>query len=284
MNERRLPWTRLEVQLAVADYLRMLTLELTGQSYSKTAHRNLLKSKLIERSEASIERKHQNISAVLLELGCPYISGYKPLGNYQQLLFEIVASEISESPLFDKAVIDAVQQVALLPVVSDFSSVVVEPPQFVLSTSEPIVRDYLLRKPIHCDYLARESRNQSLGKAGEEFVLEFERHRLRVLGMDKESEKVEHVSQTKGDGLGYDILSFESSGEERFIEVKTTRFGKETPFFVSNNELNFSKQYSKQYKLFRLFEFRRSPKLFQLSGAVDRNCHLDPVSYRASFS
>lgn len=284
MSERKLAWTRLEVELAVTDYLRMLTLELAGQSYNKTAHRNLLKSQLIDRSDASIERKHQNISAVLLELGCPYISGYKPLGNYQQLLFEIVASAISESPLFDKAVMDAVQQVALLPLVSDFSGVVVEPPQFVLSASEPMVRDYIARKPIQCDYLTREARNQSLGKAGEEFVVEFERHRLRAFGMDKASEKVEHVSRTKGDGLGYDILSYETNGEERFIEVKTTSFGKETPFFVSNNELSFSKEYSKQFRLFRLFEFRRSPKLFQLSGAVDQNCRLDPVSYRASFS
>ena len=32
-------WTREEVEAIVADYLKMLTLELAGQSYNKTEHR-----------------------------------------------------------------------------------------------------------------------------------------------------------------------------------------------------------------------------------------------------
>ena len=45
------------------------------------------------RSDGAIEYKHENISAVLIELGYPYIEGYKPRCNYQQLLFDAVSSK-----------------------------------------------------------------------------------------------------------------------------------------------------------------------------------------------
>lgn len=84
-------WSLFEVEATVADYFHMLVQELTGQLYNKSAHRKALMQKLENRSEGAIERKHQNISAILIALGCPYISGYKPLGNYQALLREVVA-------------------------------------------------------------------------------------------------------------------------------------------------------------------------------------------------
>ena len=80
------------------------------------------------------------------------------------------------------------------------------------------------------------------------------------------------------------MLSFEADGRERFIEVKTTTFGKDTPFFVSRNELDLSRAAAPQFHLYRLFEFRRQPRMFDLAGEISHHCTLDPVSYRASFS
>ena len=79
------------------------------------------------------------------------------------------------------------------------------------------------------------------------------------------------------------MLSFDVDGHERFIEVKTTSFGKQTPFFVSRNELEFSDLARDQYHLYRLFELRRQPRMFDLVGSVRGHCRLDPVTYRASF-
>ena len=104
------------------------------------------------------------------------------------------------------------------------------------------------------------------------------------MGQRQLSERVEQVSRTRGDGLGYDVLSFDESGKERFIEVKTTAFGKETPFYVSRNEVAFSECESAQFHLYRLFEFRKEPKLFDLLGVITEHCMLDPVSYIARFS
>lgn len=277
-------WTREEVKAIVDDYLHMLTQELAGQSYNKTEHRRALSRRLDGRSDGSIERKHQNISAALLELGCPYISGYKPLPNYQVLLFEVVKDRIAHNALFDQAALSAVDMPAVTPLTPSFNGVVVDAPE-IIQRSELARLPYFVRsRGFVRDYIDREARNRSLGVAGESFVVGYERARLRRLGKPRLSERVEHVSQTKGDGLGYDVLSFESDGRERFIEVKTTAFGKLTPFFISRNEVEFSKAFDKQYMLYRLFEFRKAPRMFELEGSVERRCLLDPISYVAHFS
>jgi hypothetical protein len=275
-------WSRFEVEAIVADYLKMLALELSGQTFNKSAHRKALKQKLSQRSDGSIEFKHCNISAVMIELGFPYIRGYQPRGNYQSLLFEVASEQIKYQTPLDVAAQAAVLQPALVPDLLDFKFVAVDPPIKNHKVSENAVFKKLT--PVKRDYLAQEARNQSLGLAGEEFVLQYEHWRLISLGQAYLADKVEHVSKTKGDGLGYDILSFDPSGREKFIEVKTTSFGKDTPFFVTNRELNFSKVAADQFHLTRVFEFRKSPRIFSLRGSIGQHCNLDPVTYRASFS
>lgn len=94
-------WSRAEVEVVVADYLKMLSLELAGQTYSKAAHRRVLLEKLNGRSEGSVEFKHCNISAVLIHLGCPYLRGYQPRANYQRLLREVVELQVDQSTVLD---------------------------------------------------------------------------------------------------------------------------------------------------------------------------------------
>ena len=211
----------------------MLMLELSGQSYNKSAHRKLLLQKLNGRTGAAVERKHQNISAILIGHGVPYISGYKPLGNYQALLRDVVMERLRADSLFERAVDAACSVPAVSPLLSDYSNLLVDPPKFNHVAREPDATEAYVAVPQKRDYLAREARNASLGLAGEEFALNFEHHRLYSLGKKDLADRVEHVSKIRGDGSGYDILSFDVSGRERFIEVKTTAFGKETPFFIS---------------------------------------------------
>ena len=70
-----LHWTANEVAATVVAYLRMLTLELTGQTYNKSEQRRALRQLLPDRFEGALEFKHGNISAVMGELGYPYIRG-----------------------------------------------------------------------------------------------------------------------------------------------------------------------------------------------------------------
>lgn len=272
-------WSDEEIALTVADYMKMYTLELAGQRYNKTAHRRELLKKLNNRSNGSVELKHQNISAVLRDLNCFWIPGYKPRSNYQRALAEYVEDWINSHPGFDQASQAAVNQPAFVPSGIDFSNLVVEAPK-TLGVIQDKGPDYAPKRiASQRDYLAQEARNAALGEAGELLVLEYEEHRLRLAGKKTLANRIEHVAKTQGDGLGYDILSFDTSGKERFIEVKTTAFAKETPFYASRNEVSFSEDAHDFFHLYRLFEFRKSPKLFSLQGTISEHCQLDPVSF-----
>src|SRR5688572_26296094 len=97
----------------------MLADELRGQAYNKTAHRRALAAQLRHRSDGSIERKHQNISAILIAVGYPYITGYKPLGNYQRLLAEVVTDRVAGDQHLAATVSEAVSAPAAPPKVEE---------------------------------------------------------------------------------------------------------------------------------------------------------------------
>lgn len=276
-------WTAEEVAATVAAYLHMLMLELAGQAYNKSEQRRALHRLLPGRSEKAIEYKHQNISAVMIELGYRPIRGYRPLWNFQrQALFEEVTRQIAVRPQLEDAAMRDADLPATMPPVQHFDNVRVDPPRLELKAQEPDAYQpsVLSRR----DYLAREARNQSLGLAGEEFVLHYERWRLIQRGREHLADRIVHTSKDRGDGAGYDIQSFEEDGRERFIEVKTTAYAKETPFFISDSEVSFANAHELEFRLYRVFEFRREPRMFELHGRPEQHCRLDPTTYRASFS
>jgi hypothetical protein len=271
-----------EVDLIIADYIDMLTHELSGRKFNKTEHRKAILSLLNGRSPGSVERKHQNISAVMIDLGLPYVSGYKPLGNFQALLYERMVEFLVRNPDFFDLVRDFVDRPAALVFETDFLSKREDAPA-PRELNNSWVKDSIspIRKPIRINYLEREARNASLGKAGEVFVLEFEKARLHHLGLSRLATRVEHVSETEGDGLGFDIRSFEANGDDRLIEVKTTAGGKQTPFFVSWNEVQVSQVEDNRFYLYRVFDFRRIPRLFSVQGALDKMFRLETSQYIA---
>ncbi|MBS3805499.1 MAG: DUF3883 domain-containing protein [Oleiphilaceae bacterium] len=84
--------------------------------------------------------------------------------------------------------------------------------------------------------------------------------------------------------MGFDIRSFDAiCEEERFLEVKATRSGKYQPFFISENERAFSNDFSETFRLYRVYDFGMGPRLFILSGAIERHVQLLPQSYNARF-
>jgi hypothetical protein len=276
-------WSRIEVEATVAAYFNMLDKELHGLEYNKTTYRHDLSSLLNKRSDGAIERKHQNISAVLIKLGFPYIVGYKPLKNYQQLLFKVVSDRLKNSKNLVNFVGVQVEQPAVVPSINDILAALVEPPTHEILEHRNIrnmVQEPSIRYGV--DYLELEAKNRSLGTAGEQFVVHFEQARLIHEGRDDLASKIEHISATQGDGAGFDILSFEKTGDERFIEVKTTAYGPLTPFFVTKNEVIVSRKANNGYYLYRAFDFRRQPKLFTKQGSLDNSFNLDPAQYIAS--
>ena len=211
------------------------------------------------------------------------MDGYKPRSKYQDLLREVVTARLADNQLLQATVEQVVEEpVAKSVIILDLTHAFVPAP--IRDANAQPRKDRVPSKPqvrLGVNYLERESKNASLGKAGEEFVLEVEYARLWKLGQKHLAERIEHISQTQGDGLGYDVLSFEETGKERLIEVKTTRFGPMTPFFASRNEVKKSAELD-NYQLYRVFKFGDNTKLFVLPGALEQNCQLEPIQYRAS--
>jgi hypothetical protein len=90
-------WSRIELDLIVADYFAMLKEEQAGQKVRKTDHRRALMTH-VDRSEGSIEFKHQNISAVLTQLGLPRIDGYRPAWNFQGAIADAIGRYLNGDP------------------------------------------------------------------------------------------------------------------------------------------------------------------------------------------
>ncbi len=277
-------WSREEVEIIVENYLGMLLHEIRGEDYNKAERNRALRELIPKRSRGSIEFKHANISAVMIELGYPYVDGYKPRSNFQGLLCEVVERRVYGMTDLAKAVAAVVEQPAAKPAgIHDLLAIQVAPPAQARKRSDIVSEDPpRVRVATRRNYLELEVRNQSLGNAGEELALEFEHERLWRSGHKHLAERIEHVSDSKGDGLGFDILSFETDGRERLVEVKTTRFGAMTPFFASKNEVETSDERASEYHVYRLFDFGRSTRLFMLQGSIRQSCELEAIQFRAS--
>jgi hypothetical protein len=273
-------WQLSEVHTIVTDYFSMLKSELEQKPYSKTIHRNQILPILVHRSEGSIEFKHQNISAVLSTMGLPYIKGYKPRYNFQGLLAESVNNYVEANksrliPLFEKF---ADEYANVQPNVIDFDSVLGEEPE---PTPED-VREPSFR-PIKINYLQREQSNRNLGQQGEEFVILYERHRLQKEGKPGLADKIEWISRDQGDGAGFDILSKNKNGTDRFLEVKTTKLNKETPIFLTRTELKFAQINDRNFYLYRVYQFTNNPMMFIKQGSYENFCRLEAETFKGRF-
>ena len=133
------------------------------------------------------------------------------------------------------------------------------------------------------DVAGRDGRNRALGRAGEERVLAHERASLRSAGRDDLVSAVRWVSEEDNDGAGYDIRSFAPDGRLRLIEVKTTNGWERTPFHITRNELAVADERRAEWCLFRLWNFSREPRAFELHPPLDAHVTLTATTFTAAF-
>jgi hypothetical protein len=270
----RKDWTDEELDLIVADYFSMRDAEILRTPYDKSQHRRALMS-LIDRSNSSIEFKHHNISAVLRELDLPWINGYKPRAHFQKSIVNAIERHLLRHPT-------AQHPEALAGDLAERPQLFIESPP----TIEPkIIRPESIQRLVRkFNPAERDFQNRKLGHSGEEMIFQFEQQRLKQLDRSDLAKKVRWVSKEDGDGAGYDILSFDLKGRERFLEVKTTVGSQTAPFYLTRNELSFSKERPKEFRICRLYDFSKAPKMFELAPPLNEIVHLEPLSFQASFN
>ncbi len=267
-------WQDDELDALVADYFDMLADELAGRPYVKSRHRKALMARL-GRTHGSVEFKHQNISAVLDELGMPWIPGYVPQRNYQQAILGAINRYLTRHP----AILEAVPTSP--PIAESAAAVFVRPPMRrapSANTPEPLRR--LVRK---FDPVERDYRNRSLGRAGEDFVVTLEKRQLASGGRKDLARKVRWVAAEEGDGAGYDVLSYDLSGHERLLEVKTTNGSARTPFFLSRNECSMAAERPDDWVIYRVHLFSKHPRIFTIAPPLEEALKLSAEIWRAAF-
>lgn len=273
-------WSEEEVRETTSVYFEMWKRQLRGEDFVKAEYLRAIASK-IGRSVAAVTRKFHNISAVLVELGYTHMDGYTTQSHYQNLLKAAVADQLEDDQEIHRLLAEEAKgQPQDLQQKTALRSVLEPPPDE--SDISSWSQDQPTRQPRKIDYIERERRNRDLGKAGEEYVVELERDRLQNQGFPELADQVEWVAKTRGDGLGYDVLSFDTDGTERYIEVKTTKQGKSLPFYLSASELEFSKEAGNQFYIYRVYRFKENdePSLYILNGPVDETCVLTPEEFR----
>ena len=272
-------WRRWEIDALVAAYFDLLEAEVRGEHPVKADANRQLRELLTSRTRGSIEYKLQNVSAVLDEEHLPFIDGYKPARNYQQELRHAVLAWASRN----HAVAEELAAYGSASPVesrgpSRLTDVVVPAPSAARRQSTP--RGLRLTQG---EWGAlRDLRLRDLGAAGEEWVTRIERAELQAVGRQDLADKVEWTAKERGDGFGFDVSSFERDGTPVQIEVKTTNLGARAPFYVTRNEVRRSAELAPTYRLYRVFEFSREPKVFVVPGAVESGFSLAPLVYSAS--
>ena len=287
------PWSEEEIDLIVADYFEMLGLAPHDRcKLNKLQRRAALQQQLKQmvnssRTDDSIQYKHRNISAALERLGGSPLKGYLPARNYQAALVPGIERYLKKFPSGLHVIREEDREEdpaelvfrSTLPLLQYVSSPIVE-------NADATRKDLSLQRlSAKIDHAENDMQKRKWGMLGENLVFQQEQANLVRLGRSDLADKVRWVSQEDGDGLGYDIRSYHHrSGEERWIEVKTTRCRSEkTPFFLTENERQVAETNSEIFRLVRVFDAARpGPKAFKLRPPLEDQLHLHAINYRAS--
>lgn len=138
------------------------------------------------------------------------------------------------------------------------------------------------------DFERETARRKRIGDLGEEIVLKKEREFLEQNGKINLSKQVKQISKVDT-SAGYDVLSYELSGEKKYIEVKSTS----TPprrtftFIITINEYERAKK-MKNYYLYIVFNTTsKNPKIWGLKNPFigkGKGIFITPISFRVMVS
>lgn len=162
-----------------------------------------------------------------------------------------------------------------------------EKPTLKLETYQPkkiLDLDSLVENESEIDYLENLRKQMEIGDLAEKIVLKSEIEFLQVDFPDL-AKQVRLVSNNPK--LGFDILSFETDGKQKQVEVKAISENKNRKsFIITRNEFSKSKIYSNYY-VYCVSEINsESPKIFRIKNPTFENSDdflVEPLTYKVSF-
>lgn len=272
-GKRRRPddWTLEECEIAVNAYFDCLAKKLARQPFNRAeVCRSVAED--TGRTRGSVDYKFQNIDAILYENELPrMMDGIA--SNVQHLLEFVVLDPLAKHNMVFETVPEHPAPF------TSTDGLLVDPPKVPNSDSDGEQAKTRLARKI--DFAERDASNRLLGRRGEEWVLSLEKIKLLDAGREDLANRVDWVADRLGDGLGHDIVSFDETGTELTIEVKTTNAGILTPFFITPNELAVAERKGDSYRLYRVFDFSTDPHAFVLCGPLGHKLDLRPQVFIA---
>jgi len=137
------------------------------------------------------------------------------------------------------------------------------------------------------DFEKENKKHRRLGERGEVIVLNVERDFLKE--KDKAlAKRIRQISK-ENTSAGYDILSFEEDGQNKYIEVKSTNNSPSSTvnFLITSNEYEKAKEL-KNYYIYIVFNVKsEKPKIWRLRNPFslqDKGLTLTPISFRVEIS
>lgn len=110
-----------------------------------------------------------------------------------------------------------------------------------------------------------KAKAEEIGRLGESYVYEREKQKLFNCGKIDLANKVKMISH-ENVAAGYDVLSFDADGQEKYIEVKTT-VGTGGSFEFTSNELAVAKKLRDNYWIYRVTRIRsKSPEIQEIQN------------------
>lgn len=147
--------------------------------------------------------------------------------------------------------------------------------------AEPVVKRKVAT-PYKIDFELRDSNNRAAGDFAEKIVIKYETEQLS----ESQPEKVKSIKQVslEDDSLGYDILSFDTDGSDKHIEVKAVRNRPALSFrfYISENEVAIARR-DPNYHLYIVFDYlSATPFIYKMPNPFTSEIPgviVDPIKY-----
>lgn len=282
-------WSQEESEFICDYYIKELKKYLTKKGFKKQVEAKSYLMKALLKTSKAVRLKLHHISSILVNSDLPYLEYFKPIPRAEIDLIDWNETKVLKNILLDK--FNEPLFVELLTTISDRTEyeITVSTDTQIETPPEDDVFEHLknieqpsLRIRTKINYVEREIRNTKLGEAGENWVMNFEKQRLISIGKEYLASQIVWASKEIGDGLGFDIISFNSSGDKIYIEVKTTCLGKYSAFYLTQKEVETSLKLKSNFIIYRVFDFNKETKLFTVDSSLEDSLDLIPTTFRAT--
>nr|WP_246456917.1 DUF3883 domain-containing protein [Flavihumibacter stibioxidans] len=191
-------------------------------------------------------------------------------------LIETCVLFVKEHTAHYDAIIESVWGAAIPPTLFKNKLIKKEKPKDGYESIPETKKDF---KGVDVDFQRKSKEQKDLGNKGETLVKQREIEFLKERNLHDKAELVDIVQ----DGKGYDVYSFDELGNEKFIEVKTTTGNEYSPFFLSENEVDFMRLNKNQYCIYRVYNFDEEnnfAEFYELNGDIENQLLMKPTQYK----